>query len=293
MALSTSALAPNSGARAEFAEGRSAPAAAAIAPSTAIAPTAPGTVPAGPAHARSVASLACCAGRPTARSVGEARATWSVGDARAVAPRPVDARTVPARSVDARAIGPLAYSNSRSAPATPSDRAAPARAATPAKAALIPTRSAPTDVVPAITPTLPKELYRLHGSKFICCRPQGDGSNHGGMRGAADHCTHDRERGGQCQTDFAHWPLPCRADGPVRRQHRSSRPWPSNFRPASEVPFDHAQLNQGSNQKGAGLDRPVADVSKCQMRRTQHECFSSGLTSPSPRASPDHSQVNE
>src|SRR5262249_10712179 len=146
--------------------------------------------------ARAVASLTCCAGRPAA---------WSVGDARAVAPWPVHAGTVPAWSVDARAIGPLAYSNSRPAPTAPSYRAAPAHAATPAKAALVPTRSAPTDVVPAILPPSPKELNRVHDSKFIRCRPQSDGGNHGGMRRAAYHCPHDRERGGQCQTDFAHW----------------------------------------------------------------------------------------
>jgi|SRR5215470_2662162 len=143
------------------------------------------TIAAWSVDARTIAPLACCSSRTVA--------AWSV-----------DARAVAARSVDAWAVGPLAYSNSRPAPTTPSYRAAPAQAATPTKAALIPTRSAPTGVVPAKLPPSPKELSRLHGSKFIRCRPQGDGSNHGGMRTPADHCTHDRERGGQCQTDSSH-----------------------------------------------------------------------------------------
>jgi hypothetical protein len=181
---------------------RSSPAAPAVSASAA----APGTA----------ASLACGAARTVAAWSVHARtiATWSVHArtvaplaccrSRAIAAWSVDARTVAARSVDARPIGPLAHSNSRPAPTTPSYRPAPAQAATPAKAALIPTRSTPTGVVPAKLPPSPKELNRVHGSKFIRCRPQGDGGNHSSMRAPADHCTHDRERGGQCQTDFAH-----------------------------------------------------------------------------------------
>ena len=190
--------------------GRSAPAApaASAAASGSVAPLAccARTVPTRSVGAGTVAPLACCNSR--------AVAPWSVG-ARTVAPlaccKPwaiaswsVDARAVAARSVDARAVGPLAYCNSRPAPTAPSYRAAPAQSATPAKAALIPTRSAPTGIVPAKSPPAPSELYQFYSSKFIRCHPQGIGVHYGGLRAPADHCSRDRKRRGQCQAELAH-----------------------------------------------------------------------------------------
>src|SRR5262249_62428553 len=87
-------------------------------------------------------------------------------------------------------------------------RPPPPKTATPAKPPPIPPRPAPTGVVPAIASPSPNERNRLHGGKFARRRTQGVGVDHGSMRAPADHCTHDRERRGQCQPEFAHCDLP-------------------------------------------------------------------------------------
>ena len=135
--------------------------------------------------------------------------------AAAIAAWPVGARAIAAWPVDARAIAAWPVVDARSvmnwpAPTVPSYWAAPAETAMPAIAAPIPARPAPSGLVPAIAPPSPNELNGLHGSKFIRCRPQGDRVNHGSMRASADHCTHDRERRGQCQAEFAHCIFPLR-----------------------------------------------------------------------------------
>ena len=208
-------------------------------------------VSASAAASASVAALACCARSVPAWSVGaRAVAALACCNSRAVAPWPVDSRAVAAWSVDARAVGPLAYCNARPAPTAPTYWAAPAQAATPAKAALIPTRSAPTSIVPAKSPPSPTELNQLYGSKFICCRLQGVGVDHGGMRAPADHYTHDRERRGQSQAELAHDLLLVEISSrPVRQRHRgrASARWFLNQ--LAESQLHHASLDQRATQR--------------------------------------------
>jgi len=44
------------------------------------------------------------------------------------------------------------------------------------------------------------ETNSFHGIKLVRCRLQRAGIDHGGLSAAADHCTHDGEHRGQCQT---------------------------------------------------------------------------------------------
>jgi hypothetical protein len=100
---------------------------------------------------------------------------------------------------------------------------------------------------------LPGELHRFHGGKLIRCRAQADGRNHGGMRASADHCTHDRERRGQCQTDFVHglflvgYPMG-RFDGDIGR-----RPFAIKLSTGWRRPSCVARRWTKGQQKGASL----------------------------------------
>lgn len=132
-----------------------------------------GPISAGPVHARSRAAGPVHAGsRATGPVHAWPRATGPVNDRR----------------------------TSRSAPAMPSDRSAPARSSAPVIATPIPAGTMPAVPVPTVTPAPPHELNVFNGRLDVDSSLQAVRfANQGCLRWTADHRTRGSDGGRGCQ----------------------------------------------------------------------------------------------